>query len=611
MHLPVLVAFGGVCPTGRSSSGRAYERLVYDLLDTDSRQQVLQSLSAMTGIATTDEQGLLDSTGVRKISPARFDVERIPAHLPLAPDTIASLELRDEAAAAKLSGWEPSHKGQWVPSDKASQLWTEHFRPLPCRSAGQLPEGFKPGSFYPSRQHPLALEMTVFGMSDALGNLGLDWEELSQRLAPDRIAVISGSAISQVDDLGIGNYLKARLQGSRPSSRSLAMGLGEMSAGFINAYILGTFGVTGNYTGACATWLYNLSAASDLIRSGQIDLAVVGAAESQVNSGIIEAFHSASAMASDEKLLALQASQGDSASEVAYRRACRPFAENVGMIVGESAQFAILMSDRLALETGADIHAGVLSTHISADGNKYSISSPGAGNYISVAKALAEAKAIVGEKMLRQQSVMLAHGTGTPQNRVTESHILDYCAGAFGIKNWPVAAIKSVLGHSMGCAGGDQAMAALGITSRGFLPGIHTASDPAADVHRQNLDILFQSRQCDPEQTQLVFLNAKGFGGNNATSALLGAQSTLDLLRQRHGPEAVARWQKQSERARQNARDYDSDCQKGQFRVHYRHGENVRNGIEGDVRIEDEEMRLKGLAQPISLQFDNPFDTDG
>ena len=42
---------------------------------------------------------------------------------------------------------------------------------------------------------------------------------------------------------------------------------------------------------------------------------------------------------------------------------------------------------------------------------------------------------------------MQAHGTGTPQNRVTESHIFDAMAKAFAIKDWPVAAIKAYLGH--------------------------------------------------------------------------------------------------------------------------------------------------------------------
>jgi acetoacetyl-[acyl-carrier protein] synthase len=69
-----------------------------------------------------------------------------------------------------------------------------------------------------------------------------------------------------------------------------------------------------------------------------------------------------------------------------------------------------------------------------ADGHKKSISSPGVGNYITVAKALASARNLVGEDRLRHGGLVQAHGTGTPQNRVTESHILNEVARQFGIE---------------------------------------------------------------------------------------------------------------------------------------------------------------------------------
>ena len=42
----------------------------------------------------------------------------------------------------------------------------------------------------------------------------------------------------------------------------------------------------------------------------------------------------------------------------------------MGMVCGESADFAILMSDRLALEVGANIRGCFLNVNINADGNK-------------------------------------------------------------------------------------------------------------------------------------------------------------------------------------------------------------------------------------------------
>lgn len=614
MHLPVIVALGGVSPAGRSSGERAFQRLVYDRLSSEQQQEVLQSLAAMTGKKPQQERDLLDGTLIRRIMSARIsDLENLPSYDTLPPQSIAALELADGAKKLHLKNWQQQQrdgKTLLVPGAGAATLRVNKPYRLPASSAGQMPAGFEPGSYYPSRQHPLSLEITVFGMSDALGDLGMEWDELAHKLPPDRVAVFSGSALSQVDEYGSGGYMVSPLLGERASSRALAMGLGEMSADFINAYVLGSHAITGHYMGACATWLYNLSAACALIRNGQVDVAVVGAAEAQVNRGVIEGFHAASALASDHRLGALQKQQGDKSEELNYRRACRPFADNIGMVVGESAQFAILMSDSFALSLGAEVLGSALSTHIHADGAKYSISSPGSGNYLTVAKALAETAAIVGDATVKEHSVMLAHGTGTPQNRVTESHILSTCAQAFGIPSWPIIGIKSVLGHSMACASGDQAMAALGIVNNGLLPGMPGTLSAADDVYQEHLDIRFAADQRAPAETQVAFLNSKGFGGNNATSALLGREGTLKLMRERHGKAAVEQWQKRSEPVRRARTDYDARCRQGKYDVRYRHGEGVLDGVQGDVVIERDELHLRDHPKPVSLRFTNPFQED-
>ena len=99
-------------------------------------------------------------------------------------------------------------------------------------------------------------------------------------------------------------------------------------------------------------------------------------------------------------------------------------------------------ADELALELGAQIHGAVTDVFVNADGHKKSISAPGVGNYITVAKAVAAARNLLGEASLADGFVQ-AHGTGTPQNRVTESHILNAVAQHFGIDRWPVAAVKA------------------------------------------------------------------------------------------------------------------------------------------------------------------------
>ena len=77
------------------------------------------------------------------------------------------------------------------------------------------------------------------------------------------------------------------------------------------------------------------------------------------------------------------------------------------MILGESAQFVVLMQDALALELGLNIHGAALSSHIHSDGYKKSISGPGAGNYLTVGKTFNEIKKHFSSKGLNKTFFML------------------------------------------------------------------------------------------------------------------------------------------------------------------------------------------------------------
>ena len=161
---------------------------------------------------------------------------------------------------------------------------------IQASAAGQLPSGFDPSSLYAARQHPKALQMTVFGMGDALGQLGIDWDVIQSKIGPDEVAVFSGAAIGQMDKFGFSGLMQSRLKGSRASSKNLALGLVEMSADFINAYILGSVGRTGHCVGACATFLYNLQLGKEAIESGSARFVVVGGSEAPITPEIVDGF---------------------------------------------------------------------------------------------------------------------------------------------------------------------------------------------------------------------------------------------------------------------------------------------------------------------------------
>src|SRR5690554_2541939 len=633
--LPVIIGFGGINPAGRSSLHHGYRRLILDDLPHADAMETRASLAGLMGLLSWQNGHWLDSdnnrielesylsaldpvlrngTLIRKLENNLFDPQRIPfhrrAHLMNHDNQPIVFRIRRQHLPDQIPlGWMISDAGNGmlqVEVQGGMDVLTENFRRSPVNSAGQLPSGFDPKALYQSRSHPRGLQLTVFGASDALQSMGIDWETVLAHLPPDQISVYAGSSMSQLDYDGNGGLLQARLIGRKVTSKQLALGFAEMPADFINAYLLGNLGTTGTNAAACATFLYNLRQGIRDIRNGTHRLVIVGTSEAPLTPEVMDGYTTMGALVDDAALLALDREKGLTAPD--HRRACRPFGINAGFTLGESAQFVVLCDDAMALELGANIYGSINDVFVNADGFKKSISSPGIGNYITMAKAMAATAAVVGEKGLQQRSYIQAHGTGTPQNRVTESHIFSTLAQTWGIQNWPVAALKSYIGHSLASASADQLVASLGVWRYGLIPGIHSTETIADDVHQKNLDILLQHREVGAEGMDAVLLNAKGFGGNNATASVLAPHVTSAMLAKRHGKNAMAQWQGKNEAVRAAVQDYDERALRGQAEIFYRFNHQVLDGtMDGTLDARRDSLRLKGYAHPIPLAADTPY----
>lgn len=606
-RLPVVVGFGGINAAGRSSFHHAYHRLVLEALPTALRTRTLDDIAMLMGLdpgadAALRHQAALAHTLVRRIEPAYFNVAAMPQHQRIHFDGSGMrFRLRRRDLPHTLPPhWQIDEQGDHVEVTlSGAQEWLlPDSRPFPVSSAGQLPSGFDASRHYAARQHPRALQLAVFAASDALHSVGMDWEDIRRHVAPDRVAVYASSAHGQVDDNGAGGMLKAPWLGRRTSAKQCPLGFAEMPADFINAYVLGSTGPTAGILGACATFLYNMERAVTDIRDGRVDFALVGATEAPILPEVMEGYRAMGALGEDSALLALDRDKGLNA--VDNRRATRPFGYNAGFTIAESAQFVVLTSDALALQLGLPVHASVPGIFVHADGYKKSISAPGIGNYLTLAKAAGLARQLLGDNALRTQTYIQAHGTGTPQNRVTESHVFDSVAAAFGIEQWLVSSVKCYVGHSLGAAAGDQFMAALGQWSAGIVPGIFTLDEVAHDVHRQHLHFSQQHVETGGDMAA-CFINSKGFGGNNASALLLGPEQTRQLLQQRHGQAALTRWEAASETCRARATANDARAHEGDYRVLYRFGEGVMDGH--DVQIRADALRLPGHDGIVSLDF--------
>ncbi|MBV0932487.1 beta-ketoacyl synthase [Marinobacterium weihaiense] len=631
-QLPVIVGFGGISPAGRSSFHHGYRRLILDQLDTHSRQETLTDLATLSGLAEYDngqyrlsqndslfsrdalaaaiEQQVCQNTLIRRIHPDWFDVNAVMFNRPATAKSGESplrFRLRNRHLPQVIpDNWTLTDLGGGqteVSVDGSCDLIFPDSKTALVQSAGMLPTGFEPGKLYQSRNHPRGLQMAVYAASDALRSVGIDYDSLLNRLAPDQIAVFASNSIGQLDDLGFGGLTKFPALGKRTTSKQMPLGYAQMPADFINAYLLGNVGTTGGALGACATFLYNLRSGVDAIRSGSCKLVLVGGSDAPVTPEIIEGFRAMGALAEDKQLMAL-----DDLAELAeqhYRQACRPFGNNCGFTMGESSQFLVLMSDDLALELGADIHGAVADVFVHADGHKKSISAPGIGNYMTLGKAASLVGDLLGEESLRQRSFVQAHGTSTPQNRVTESHVINETAKAFDIPAWTVSAVKAYLGHSQGTAGGDQLFASLGVWKHGIVPGLTTTPAIADDVHASHLNLPLQHLETGADGMDSVLINAKGFGGNNASAAVLAPHVTEQLLTRRHGETAMTAWRQRREQVREQAEAYNHSAINGLARPIYRYDYNVLTGE--DLQISADAIRLPGYAQPISLKVNNPY----
>lgn len=624
-RLPVIVGFGGYNPAGRSSFHHAYRRLVINSIPDELRKSTLTGLAIMMKLVTFengqyfDQQGqhiaadqiedrfgadIFNGTLLRRIEPSYFDVDEVSSNRDV--DLKAA---RETSFIMRRSNMPSQIPANWIVSDLSEKeveihvegdfaVKIESFRKLAVQVAGQLPSGFEPAELYNSRFHPRGLQMAILGASDALNSVGIPWNEIVNSVAPDEISIYATSAMGQNDEMGNAGMLQARLRSSRVSSKQLPLGLNSMPADFINAYVCGNVGTTGSIAGACASFLYNLRLGVDDIKSGKRRVSIVGAAEAPILPEIIEGYHAMSALASNDRLSKL-----DGNGEIDYQRACRPFAENCGFSLGESTQYFVMMDDELAIELGAEVYGSVNDVFINADGFKKSISSPGAGNYITLSKAVAAAKAIVGEESIQQRSFVQAHGSGTPQNRITESHILDKVAKAFGIEDWPITAVKCYLGHPLAPASGDQLSTTLGVFTDNVIPAIGSITEVAEDVFDEQLDILIHDKT--DVTIDVGFLNSKGFGGNNATASVLSQKITKAMLSKRHGEKTMSAYAKRLEKTQANAAEYDRAASNGDFKIIYNFGENIVD--EQQIEISNDKLSLPGFENQIDLKLENPF----
>lgn len=184
---------------------------------------------------------------------------------------------------------------------------------------------------------------------------------------------------------------------------------------------------------------------------------------------------------------------------------CRPFdSRRDGISIGEAAAFILV--ERAPRQPDPD---AVLLMGFGESSDAHHMSSPhpeGHGAALAMEMALCGAGLDAG-----QIDYINLHGTATPSNDLAEGTAVSRLFGP----SVPCSSTKGATGHTLGAAGGLEAVICALAIGHGLMPkGIH-CTDPD---RRIDVDYIVENRQ---EPVARVLSNAFGFGGTNC-SLLIG-----------------------------------------------------------------------------------------
>ena len=248
-------------------------------------------------------------------------------------------------------------------------------------------------------------------------------------------------------------------------------------------------------TAACASGHYSIIEGYHFLQRGEADVIIAGGAESAVSMLTMSAFG---------RMGPLSSRMDDPEG------ACRPFSiDRDGFVSGEGACALILETEEHARQRGAKIYAEVLGGRLTGDA--YHITAPdpeGDGAARALSGAVKSAKL-----QPKDIGLVFAHGTGTVLNDAGEAKALKKAFGEH-VYDMKITSIKSMIGHGLGAAGAQSAVAAVMALREGMIPPtVNYTPDP-------EIDIPIVGNAAQPVDAKYAIINAFGFGGQNVVAVL-------------------------------------------------------------------------------------------
>lgn len=327
----------------------------------------------------------------------------------------------------------------------------------------------------------------------ALEHGNLPWQSL-ENLDKKRCGVLVGSGMGGMTVFSDGVSTLNEKGHKRITPFFIPFVLTNMG-GALLAMDLGFMGPNYSISTACATGNFAIISAANHIRNGDADLMICGGVEAAVTPIGLGGFLACKAL-----------SQRNEAPD----RASRPWDKaRDGFVMGEGAGVLILESLEHAQKRGAPIYAEYLGGGISCDA--YHMTEPredGEGVATCIHQALQDA-GISGDQI----DYINAHATSTPVGDIAEIRALKKVFR--DPKKFKMNATKSMTGHSLGAAGGIEAIATVQAIRTGMVHPTINLEDPEPEL--ADFDI---PTQAESHAINIAISNSFGFGGHNATIVL-------------------------------------------------------------------------------------------
>ena len=310
----------------------------------------------------------------------------------------------------------------------------------------------------------------------------------SAKYGAQRIGVFLGTSTSGILQTELAYRRRDPVTGALPADFIYRTTHNTFSVADFTRHYFGLTGPAVVVSSACSSSAKVFSSARRMLAAGLIDAAVVGGVDS----------------------LCLTTLYGFNSLGLISEQACRPFdAQRNGISIGEAAAFALL--ERVPENPDAD---AVLLLGIGESSDAYHMSSPHPDG-LGARMAMQDALKMAGLQPAEIDYINL-HGTATQSNDAAEGKAV---AAVFG-PSTPCSSTKGATGHTLGAAGGVEAVICALALQHGLLPaGINTQQLDST----MELDYVLDNRE---QPLARVLSNSFGFGGTNC-SLIFGRADTL------------------------------------------------------------------------------------